>query len=206
MSAIPARIVVATGNRGKLSEIATLLAELDTEVVAQDTLGVPPAAETAPTFLENALLKARQASRHTGLPAIADDSGLAVDALDGAPGIRSARFAGESATDADNVALLLERLRGVPQHARSARFHCLAVYLRHADDPAPLVAHGCWDGTVLESPRGSGGFGYDPVFGVPGHECSAAELDAGTKNGLSHRGQAMRALASALRESFGKTR
>lgn len=202
MSRAPARIVVATGNRGKLAEISTLLADLGVEIVGQDTLAVPPAAETAPTFVENALLKARQASRHTGLPAIADDSGLEVDALDGAPGIHSARYAGAGAGDEANVALLLERMKNVPAGSRGARFHCLAVYLRRADDPVPLVAHGAWEGSVTPAPRGSGGFGYDPVFHDPGHGCTAAELDAETKNRSSHRGRAMRALAEALRASL----
>ncbi|MEF3193033.1 MAG: XTP/dITP diphosphatase [Halothiobacillaceae bacterium] len=191
-------LVLATGNAGKVLEFASLLREMDLRVRPQSDFAVPEAEETGLTFIENAILKARNAARHTGLPAIADDSGLIVDALHGAPGIYSARYAGPGKGDAANNAKLLEALRDVPPKQRSARFHCVIVYLRHAEDPTPLVAQGSWEGRILEAPRGERGFGYDPLFWVPTHECSAAELDAATKNALSHRGQAMRALLDQL--------
>jgi XTP/dITP diphosphohydrolase len=154
--------------------------------------------ETGLTFVENALLKARNATRHTGLPAIADDSGIEVDALHGAPGIYSARYAGEGASDARNLEKLLADLRDVPEARRTARFVCLMVYLRHELDPTPIICQGSWEGRVLFEPRGAGGFGYDPVFFVPTHSCSSAELPPEVKNQLSHRGQALRALVAAL--------
>lgn len=197
-SALP-RIVVASGNRGKLREIAALFSDLGVAFVAQSDVGVPVAAETALTFVENALIKARNAALHSGLPAIADDSGIEVDALHGAPGVDSAHFAGEDASDAANNALLLERLAGVPTPARSARYICVMVYLAHANDPRPLLAEGVWEGRILEAPRGANGFGYDPLFLVSGANRTAAELDTETKNRLSHRGQAVRRLLSALR-------
>ena len=153
------------------------------------------------TFVENALLKARNAASHTGLAAIADDSGIEVDALNGAPGIYSARYGGKGATDADNLRKLLEALRDVPDAERGARFVCLIVYLRHAGDPTPVIAQGIWEGRILREPRGGGGFGYDPVFWVPTHQCTSAELPAEVKNALSHRGQALRALVSALQSA-----
>lgn len=192
------RIVLASNNPGKVAEIQRLLADIDVEVVAQSVLGVPEAEETGQSFVENALLKARNACAHTGLPAIADDSGLEVDALQGAPGIRSARYAGASATDAENVSRLLDALADTPEAERTARFQCLAVFLRHAEDPTPLIAQGTWEGRILSSPRGTGGFGYDPVFFVPDENRSAAELDPARKNALSHRGQALRQLAGFL--------
>ncbi|MGC8732302.1 MAG: RdgB/HAM1 family non-canonical purine NTP pyrophosphatase, partial [Halothiobacillaceae bacterium] len=154
--------------------------------------------ETGLSFIENAILKARNAARHTGLAAIADDSGLEVDVLNGAPGIYSARYAGPGKGDAANNDKLLDALQGIPREARTARFQCVIAYLRHAEDPTPLVAQGTWEGRILEAPRGEHGFGYDPLFWVPTHECSSAELDAATKNALSHRGQAMRALLEQL--------
>ena len=192
------RIVLASGNAGKVREINQILSGLDIEVLPQSEFDVPEAEETGLTFVENAILKARNAASHTGLPAIADDSGLEVDALHGAPGIYSARYAGPDATDADNNRKLLEALRDVPQNLRSARFQCLMVYLRHAEDPTPLICQGTWNGRILEAPRGDNGFGYDPLFHVPTHDCSAAELPAAEKNRLSHRGQALRALVEAL--------
>lgn len=192
------RIVLASGNPGKLAEMRALLADLDIEVVAQAELGVPEAEETGLSFVENAILKARNAAQHTGLPAVADDSGLEVDALQGAPGIYSARFAGPAAGDAENNALLLERLAGVAEAARTARYRCLVVYMRHPADPTPLICQGTWEGRILAQPRGAGGFGYDPLFWVPELGRSAAELSATEKNRRSHRGQALRCLAEAL--------
>ena len=195
------RVVLATGNRGKVRELAALLADSGIEFLPQSDFNVEPVEETGATFVANALLKARHAAHATGLPAIADDSGLAVDALAGAPGVYSARYAGEGATDADNVAKLLLALKDVAGTARSARFHCAMVYVRQANDAAPIICEGVWGGAILTAPRGSNGFGYDPVFFVPTHAASAAELDADTKNRLSHRGQALRALAQRLASS-----
>lgn len=192
------RIVLASNNPGKLREFNALLGGIDIEVVPQSDYGVPEVDETGQTFIENALLKARQASRHTDLPALADDSGLEVDALNGAPGIYSARFAGKGASDEQNLVKLLADLEGLPEDQRSARFQCLLVYLRHELDPTPLICQGTWEGRILTAPRGSNGFGYDPVFYVPSHGCSSAELPAEVKNALSHRGQALRALLAAL--------
>lgn len=195
------RLVLATGNAGKLREIRALLEPLALEVVPQTELGVTPAEETGASFVENALLKARQAARLTGLPALADDSGLAVDALGGAPGIHSACFAGPGATDQDNNRKLLEQLAGVPETRRTARYHCVIVLLRHAADPVPLICHGRWEGRILNAPHGTGGFGYDPLFLPAGLDRTAAELPAAEKNRLSHRGQALETLLAALRGS-----
>jgi len=192
------RIVLATGNPGKVDELQALLAGLGVEVLPQSFYYVPSAAETGTTFIENAIIKARNACEHTGLPAVADDSGLEVDGLGGAPGVHSARWAGDDADDAANNARLRDHLLDVPEEERGARFRCVAVHLRHAAAPAPLIAEGVWPGRVIEEPRGTGGFGYDPHFLVPGLERTAAELDAATKNRLSHRGQALRRLCAAL--------
>ncbi|MEW5755040.1 MAG: RdgB/HAM1 family non-canonical purine NTP pyrophosphatase [Pseudomonadota bacterium] len=192
------RIVLATGNKGKVAEIARLLADLDLEILPQSAFNVVEAEEAGLTFIENAILKARNAARQTGLPAIADDSGLEVDALNGAPGIYSARYAGPAATDADNNAKLLAALKDIPKDRRTARFQCVMVYLRHAKDPTPLVCQGTWEGRILFAPQGAGGFGYDPLFYVPGQGCSSAELPPDLKNQLSHRGQALRRLVAAL--------
>lgn len=192
------RLVLASNNPGKLQELAALLNPLGLQLMSQGDLGVSEAEEPAVTFVENALLKARHASRQTGLAALADDSGLAVDALDGQPGVRSARYAGAGATDADNVNALLEALQGVPEADRSAQFHCVLVYLRHADDPTPIICHGQWSGRILERPRGNGGFGYDPVFYAPEFDCSAAELSREQKSSVSHRGRALRLLVERL--------
>jgi XTP/dITP diphosphohydrolase len=197
------RWVIATGNRGKLEELEALLTTAEwgpIELVAQTDLGVAPADETAITFLENALAKARHAARHTGLPAIADDSGLAVAALGGAPGVRSARFAGPTADDRANVAKLLEALAGIPPGGRAARFHCVLVAVEGHDDPTPLVADGEWAGEIALQPSGAAGFGYDPVFFDPRLGKTAAELPAAVKNEISHRGQALRRLVAGLRE------
>jgi len=191
-------IVLASSNPGKVREINQLLADLDLHVEPQSEYGVEDAEETGLTFVENAILKARNAAQHTGLPAIADDSGIEVDALNGAPGIYSARFAGVGASDRDNLEKLLADLQGVPEVDRGARFQCLLVYLRHAADPTPLICQGTWEGRILPEPRGAQGFGYDPLFYVPTHDCSSAELPPEVKNALSHRGQALRKLVSAL--------
>ena len=191
-------IVLASSNPGKVREINQLLEDLDLHVQPQTTFGVEDAEETGLTFAENAILKARNAAQHTGLPAIADDSGIEVDALNGAPGIYSARFAGSGASDRDNLEKLLTDLRDIPEAGRTARFQCLLVYLRHAADPTPLICQGTWEGRILAEPRGEHGFGYDPVFYVPTHDCSSAELPPEVKNALSHRGQALRKLLRAL--------
>jgi XTP/dITP diphosphohydrolase len=193
-----ARIALASGNRGKLAEFNHLLADSGLDVVAQGELGVEDIEETGLTFVENALLKARHASRVTGLPALADDSGLCVDALGGAPGLYSARYAGTHGDNAANNARLLRELDGRPDAERRAFFICVLVLLRHPDDPAPLVAEGRWHGRVLHAPRGDGGFGYDPLFLPDGHTLGAAELDKTLKNRISHRGQALAQLHARL--------
>jgi XTP/dITP diphosphohydrolase len=185
------RLVLASGNAGKVVELEQLLAGSGVVLVPQTHLGVSDADETGLTFVENALLKARHAARLTGLPALADDSGLCVDALDGAPGLYAARYAGTHGDSAANNAKLLRALDGVPADRRTAYFIAVLVVLRHADDPAPLIAEGRWHGRILEAPRGEGGFGYDPLFLPDGHDVSAAELDFALKNRLSHRGQAL---------------
>ena len=190
------RIVLASGNRGKLQEFDRLLGPLGFDLVNQGELGITPGPETATTFVENALQKARFASAQARLPAIADDSGLVVNALEGAPGIRSARYAGANASAQANNAKLLADLVGTTD--RSAHFYCALVLLQHPEDPAPRLAIGTWSGEILESPRGSEGFGYDPLFFVPERGCSAAELEPEEKNRLSHRGQAVRALCEQL--------
>ncbi|HEY8520221.1 MAG TPA: RdgB/HAM1 family non-canonical purine NTP pyrophosphatase [Gammaproteobacteria bacterium] len=198
-----ARFVLASGNAGKLAEMRALLAPLGVELVAQTELGVDGPAETGLTFVENALLKARHAALATGLPAIADDSGLVVDALGGAPGVRSARFAGPGASDADNVAKLLEALRGRPDAERTASFHCVLVALAAPDDPAPVIAAGAWPGRIATAPAGRFGFGYDPVFFAPRLGATAAELPPAVKNRISHRARAARRLLAALRAARG---
>ncbi|HEB94803.1 MAG TPA: XTP/dITP diphosphatase [Sedimenticola thiotaurini] len=192
------RIVLASNNAGKVREINRLLAAEAIQVVPQREFGIPDADETGLTFVENAILKARHAAALSGLPAIADDSGLEVDALNGRPGIYSARFAGAGCSDADNNRRLLQELEGVPEAERSARFQCLMVYMRHAEDPTPIICQGTWEGVILTAPRGDNGFGYDPLFWVPDHGCSSAELEPDEKNRISHRGQALRRLLAAL--------
>ena len=191
-------LVLASSNPGKVREINQMLAGLDLNVVPQSDFKVIDAEETGLTFIENALLKARNATRHTGLPAIADDSGIEVDYLNGAPGIYSARYAGKNASDEQNLRRLLDDLVGIPEAERTARFQCLMVYLRHEFDPTPIICQGTWEGRILFEPRGSNGFGYDPIFFVPTHNCSSAELPPEVKNILSHRGQALRLLVAAL--------
>jgi len=199
------RVVLASGNPGKLAELRELFAGTAMQIVARGELGIGEADETGLTFVENALLKARHAAAATGLPAMADDSGLEVDALDGAPGIHSARYAGMSCNDAANIERLLQEMAQVPDRRRVARFHCVMVFLRHALDPTPLISEGVWAGTLARAPRGTGGFGYDPVFYVPEHGCAAAELAPATKNALSHRGQAARGLARLLEARYFST-
>ena len=191
-------IVLASSNPGKVREINQMLAGLHLSVVPQSDFKVIDAEETGLTFVENALLKARNATRHTGLPAIADDSGIEVDYLNGAPGIYSARYAGKNASDEQNLRKLLDDLVGIPEPERTARFQCLMVYLRHEFDPTPIICQGTWEGRLLLEPRGANGFGYDPIFFVPTHNCSSAELPPEVKNKLSHRGQALRLLVAAL--------
>ncbi|UUE56930.1 XTP/dITP diphosphatase [Pectobacterium aroidearum] len=195
------KVVLATGNPGKVRELASLLADFGLDIVAQTELGVDSAEETGLTFIENAILKARHAAQITGLPAIADDSGLAVDALGGAPGIYSARYAGADASDQQNLDKLLLTLKDVQDEQRRASFHCVLVYLRHAEDPTPIVCHGSWQGVLTHEAAGSGGFGYDPIFFVPELGKTAAELTREEKNAQSHRGQALRLLLDALRNA-----
>lgn len=192
------KIVLASGNKGKVREINQILAGLDIEVVPQSEFGVPEADETGLTFVENAIIKARNAAAHTGLPAIADDSGLEVDALQGVPGIYSARYAGVGASDEENLQKLLQQMTGVAESERTARFQCLMVLMEHEKDPTPIICQGTWEGQIIETPQGDNGFGYDPVFYVPQHDCTAAQLGAEEKNRLSHRGQALGKLLAAL--------
>ncbi|RJF53271.1 RdgB/HAM1 family non-canonical purine NTP pyrophosphatase [Serratia inhibens] len=195
------KVVLATGNPGKVRELADLLADFGLNVVAQTELGVDSAEETGLTFIENAILKARHAAQITGLPAIADDSGLAVDVLGGAPGIYSARYAGVEASDQQNLDKLLVALKDVPQGSRGAQFHCVLVYMRHAEDPTPLVFHGSWAGEIAFESAGAGGFGYDPVFYVPELGRTAAELSRDEKSAVSHRGKALKLMLEAMRNA-----
>lgn len=196
-------IVLASGNAGKLREFNAMMADLGLEFIRQSELGVQDAVEDGLTFVENALLKARNAARYTGLPAMADDSGLVVDALNGAPGLYSARYAGAHGDDAANNAKLLADLQDVPESQRTARFYCCIVYLRHADDQLPVIAEASWEGRILFAASGVNGFGYDPLFYVPTHDCSSAELPAEEKNRISHRGQALRKLHALLESQDG---
>jgi len=191
-------IVLASGNKGKIREFSQILSGFHLEIVPQTQFNVPEAAETGLSFVENAILKARNAAKHTELAAVADDSGIEVDALKGAPGIYSARFAGENASDEENLQLLLEKIKTIPDEARTARFQCVIAYVRHDNDPMPRIFQGTWEGYILHEAKGANGFGYDPIFYVPTHECASAELDPMIKNQLSHRGQALRAFHSAL--------
>ena len=190
--------MLASSNPGKLAELRALLEPAGMRVVSQDAFGVEPPEETGLTFVENALIKARAACAATGLPAIADDSGVVVDALEGAPGVHSARYAGGGASDADNVFKLLDALEGVAPSERAAAFVCAIVYLRHARDPCPIVCEGVWEGRILDAPRGTGGFGYDPVFFIETLGRTAAELSRAEKNAVSHRGQALAQLLDRL--------
>ncbi|GGD44528.1 RdgB/HAM1 family non-canonical purine NTP pyrophosphatase [Pseudoxanthomonas indica] len=192
------KLVLASSNAGKLEELRELLADTGIELIAQSDLGVDDAEETGATFVENAIIKARHAARLTGLPALADDSGICVDALDGAPGLYSARYAGEHGNASRNIDKLLEALREVPDAQRGAHFYCVLVLLHHAGDPQPLIVEGQWQGRILHARQGQGGHGYDPVFLDPVHGQSAAEMPLPLKNGLSHRGQALAALKQRL--------
>jgi len=185
------KIVLASSNQGKLREIQQVLAHMDMQLVPQSEFNVSDADETGLSFVENAIIKARHAAAISGLPALADDSGLEVDALQGRPGIYSSRFAGDKATDGDNIQKLLSELEGVESQLRSARFQCVLVYMRHAKDPSPIIAQGSWEGFILEEQRGHNGFGYDPIFYIPEHQRTSAELDAEIKNQHSHRARAL---------------
>lgn len=189
-------IVLATGNQGKVKELSTLLAQHQIEIVPQSNFNVPDVAETGTTFIENAIIKARHAAKVTGLPAIADDSGLEVDALNGAPGIYSARYAGSDADDQQNNQKLLNALKDVPTEKRTARFHCVLVYMRHSDDPTPIVCHGVWEGSIINEPLGEQGFGYDPLFWQADLKMTSAQLPRDLKNQLSHRGKALAELVT----------
>ena len=192
-------VVLASGNAGKLKELNRILGPLDMTLVSQAEYDVPEVPEDGLSFVENAIIKARAAAAHTGLPAIADDSGLEVDYLKGAPGIHSARYSGQG--DAANNAKLLHALEGVPEDQRGARFQCVLVFMRHAQDPTPVVCQGSWEGRILFEERGEGGFGYDPLFYVPDRDCSSAELPKAEKNLISHRARASAALVAALTAS-----
>jgi len=196
------KIVLATGNKGKLNEFQQMLAHLDIEIVPQSHFTIESAEETGLSFVENAILKARHASRLSGLPAIADDSGLAVDSLGGAPGIYSARYAGDNASDNDNNAKLLAALSDIPEGDRGAQFICALALVRHADDPVPVICQGQWRGRILFAPQGDNGFGYDPLFWVDSEQCSSAQLSKENKNRLSHRGKAMAALLAQISEQL----
>jgi XTP/dITP diphosphohydrolase len=191
-------IVLASGNSGKIKEFQAILAAHP--IIPQSQFNIVEAVETGSTFVENAIIKARNAALHSKLPAIADDSGLVVDALNGAPGVISARYAGHKASDQENLQKLLIDLEGIPDQQRSSRFICVLVYMEHAEDPFPLIAHGIWEGRVLQQPVGENGFGYDPVFWVPERDCSSAQLSAAEKNCLSHRAQALIQLRQLINE------
>lgn len=202
------KVILASGNKKKLVEMQQILQPHDLELIPQSVFSLTDAEETGLTFVENALIKARHAARQTGLAAIADDSGLEVDALAGRPGIYSARFSAahypDGATDERNNALLLKKLNGFHDEQRRARFHCVIVYLRHAEDPVPIICQGSWEGRILQAPQGKGGFGYDPLFYVPAKNCSAAQLPAEEKHQLSHRGKALSQLAAHLKNDRGE--
>jgi XTP/dITP diphosphohydrolase len=200
----PSRVVLASGNRGKVREIQAMLSDMAITVLPQSDFKVPAAEETGLTFVENAILKARNAARHTGLPAIADDSGIEMRALNGAPGVHSAVYAGAGASDQDNLEKLLAACEAVPEGERAARFVCVMVYMRHAEDATPVIAQGTWNGELLRAAIGGNGFGYDPIFFVPDRGCSSAQLPPDVKNAISHRGQALRALVAQLRAVDGR--
>ena len=196
------RLVLATGNKKKVAELNAMLAGMDFKVMPQSDFLVESVPETGTTFVENAIIKARHAARVTGLPAIADDSGLEVDALRGAPGVYSSRFAGEDASDEDNLNKLLEELSFLPPVLRTARFWCVLVFMRHADDPTPIVCQASWEGHIVTEPQGENGFGSAPVFFVPVPACTAAEMPAEQKNQLSHRAKALKELITRLQEIY----
>lgn len=188
------KIVLASSNEGKLKEFQILLKNHGYEILPQSEYSVPDADESGLTFVENAIIKARNACKHSGLPALADDSGIEVDALNGAPGIYSARYSGDDATDASNNEKLLEVLKGLPKSKRSARYQCILVYMKHAEDPTPAICQGTWEGYIMDKPVGEYGFGYDPLFFVPTHNCTSAQLAREVKNTISHRAAAMQKL------------
>ena len=194
----PEKIVLASSNSGKLREIQAVLNQQRYQLIKQSDLNVPDVAETGTTFVENAIIKARHAAKLTGLPALADDSGIEVDFLQGAPGVYSARYAGKQGENEANNAKLLQELKGVSDDQRAARFQCVIIYMRHAQDPMPLICEGTWEGRILNEPSGKNGFGYDPLFYVPTHGCSSADLDPAEKNKISHRAQALQKLIVAL--------
>lgn len=194
--------VLATGNQGKVKEMSELLNSFSIEVLPQSQFNVPDVPETGTTFVENAIIKARHASKLTGLPAIADDSGLEVDFLNGQPGIYSARFAGENATDQDNIDKLLTKLEGINPEQRKARFQCVLVYMRHALDPTPIICQGTWEGTITESQDGQNGFGYDPLFWIESEQSTSAQLSKQRKSELSHRGNALSQLVALLEKQL----
>lgn len=198
------KIILASNNKSKLKELNTILSSCGFELYSQSDFDLPSVDETGLTFVENAILKARHAAKATGLPALADDSGIEVDYLNGAPGIYSARYAGENCDDADNNRRLMEELTGVSTEKRTARYQCVLVFLKHAADPTPIIAHGAWEGIILEEEKGTGGFGYDPLFWLPELNCSAAELSKNEKNLISHRGKALQSLLQQLSEDLGK--
>ena len=195
---MPKKIVLASNNPGKLREIQAVLGEERYQLIQQSEFNVSEVAEIGTTFVENAIIKARHAAQHTGMPALADDSGIEVDALQGAPGIYSARYAGNNADDVVNNTKLLHELADVPDAERTARFQCVLVYMCHAKDPMPIICEGTWEGSILHETKGPNGFGYDPLFYVPTHQCSSAELDPAEKNRISHRAQALQKLIVAL--------
>ena len=192
------KLVLASSNPGKLRELSALLQDWHYKIIPQAELNVADVAETGTTFVENAIIKARHAAQQTGYAALADDSGIVVDALNGEPGVYSARFSGSNASDDANNALLVEKLREVPESQRTARYQAVIVYMRNAVDPSPIICEGSWEGVIVLDPRGSGGFGYDPYFYLPAYGCTSAELSAEEKNRISHRGQALRLLLERL--------
>lgn len=194
----PEQLVLASGNPGKLNEFKTLLSSSNIEVITQSSLNIPEPDETGLSFVENAIIKARNAAQYSGLPALADDSGIEVDALNGKPGIYSARYAGPEANDEDNNLKLLEALASMPERQRTARYHCAIVMFRFAEDPIPLICQASWEGVIIQSPQGQNGFGYDPLFYIPTQGCTAAQLDPAMKNKISHRGKAMTRLLFSL--------
>ncbi len=194
------KIVLASGNAGKVREINKLFASCGIEVLPQSDFNVPDVPETGTTFVENAIIKARHAAKKTGLPAISDDSGIEVDALNARPGVYSARYAGENASDLDNNNKMLAELEGIAEAERTARYWCVLVFMRHENDPVPIITQASWEGRILEAPRGDGGFGYDPIFYVPTHNCSGGELPLDEKNRISHRALALQAMLEAFRQ------
>ena len=192
------KLVLASSNPGKLRELSALLDESRYRIIPQADFNVPEVAETGTTFVENAIIKARHAAQYTGLAALADDSGIVIDALNGEPGVHSARFSGSDASDESNNILLVDKLRSVPEDQRSARYQAVIVYMRNAADPSPIICEGSWEGIIVLEAKGSGGFGYDPYFYLPDYGCTSAELSADEKNRISHRGQALRLLLEKL--------